>query len=508
MKIGKIILVIILLSGTFFFVYSPHLFYPFPYHIDEWHHISQSIRLGDYGQYFMMFQQEEARRATGMEIGFHFFLFLLSWFINLVLAYQYLPAIWAVISALTLFYVVYKKTQRNFPLALLAIIFFASIKSNVNLTGLWFFTPLSFAIPFIFLYFYLFSEGVEKQNKKLILASLIIMVLLIPTHSVSFLFAVPILLIYLLFNLKFVFKNLVLFLPFLIIPVIGVVFYKYVLDVPWAQLAEHMAKTLQFPYGWGVLELKNSPLEVYSWVGYFFALIGVGAIIITKKLRHYLIYLLWPAVLIVMIIIYRLTGISYLSPYQRNLYYLAISLPFLSAFGCYTFIVLVKKGLHRLALPAAEAKYSPIAINIKIDPRYDKLVQNSVASVLVLIIIILTFFQYYQVPADLNLYQVISQDDYAALNFLATLPPGNVMSTPFVGMAVFPIGHHNVIADVNFVGNRSTIEDFFLLSDCDQRSKIIADQKIKYVISPAPLTCDYKVLYAQNNKIIYQVSDN
>lgn len=508
MKKTKIILVIIILVGTFLLVYRPHFEYAFPLHIDEWHHISQAIHLGDYGQYFEMFRQDEARRTTGMEIGFHFFLFLLSWFINLVWTYQYLPAAWAVVSALTLFYVVYKKTNENFFLALLAIIFFSSIKSNVNLTGLWFFTPLSFAIPFIFLYFYLFSEGVEKQDKKLILASLVVMLILIPTHSISFLFAVPILIIYSFFNLKFVFKNLFLFLSFLIIPVIGVVFYKYTLDVPWAQLSGHLAKMLQFSYGWGVLELKNSPFEIYNWPGYFFALVGVSAIILTKKIRQYLIYLLWPLVLIVSIIIYHLTGVSYLSPYQRNFYYLAISLPFLSAFGLYTFIILIKKEIHRLATPSKKTEISPIAINIKLDPKYDKLIQNLVAAVIIVIVIILTFVNYYQIPPDLNLYQPISQDDYAALTFLSTLPPGKVMATPFVAMAVFPISHHEVVADVNFVGNRSQIEEFFLFSDCARQKEIITDQKIKYIISPAPLTCNYKVIYAQKNKIIYQTSDN
>src|SRR5690606_35896863 len=128
-----------------------------------------------------------------IESGFHFLLFLSSYLIDLVLNYKYLPALWATFSALTLFYLVYKKSGNNFYLGLLSIIFFASIKSNVNILGLWFFTPLTFAIPFIFLYFYLFTEGVEKENTKMVIGSLLIMIFLLPFHAISVLFSIPVL---------------------------------------------------------------------------------------------------------------------------------------------------------------------------------------------------------------------------------------------------------------------------------------------------------------------------
>ena len=115
----------------------------------------------------------EDKKQTNAIAGFVIAMIFIGFFnpkaivTNLVLFYKFLPAIWAVFSALALFFLVYKKTN-DFYLGILAIIFFASIKSNLNLLGLWFFTPLTFSIPFILLYIYFFTEGIEKRDNQMI----------------------------------------------------------------------------------------------------------------------------------------------------------------------------------------------------------------------------------------------------------------------------------------------------------------------------------------------------
>ena len=84
LKRKQILLVAVVAIFTLLLVYEPHLSYPFPLHIDEWHHISQSIRLSNYGEYFRILQLETARRFDGIEIGFHAFLAVLSWVFNLI----------------------------------------------------------------------------------------------------------------------------------------------------------------------------------------------------------------------------------------------------------------------------------------------------------------------------------------------------------------------------------------------------------------------------------------
>ncbi|KKP88935.1 MAG: hypothetical protein UR94_C0045G0001, partial [Parcubacteria group bacterium GW2011_GWA2_36_10] len=128
MKKNHKILIIITLIAVFILVYQPHFNYPMPLHIDEWHHLSEALRMENYGEYFQALKAEATNKFSGMEIGFHFFLFLISWIFDLVAIYQFLPALWAAFSALAIFYVTYKKTNKNFWLAWLAIIFFASIR--------------------------------------------------------------------------------------------------------------------------------------------------------------------------------------------------------------------------------------------------------------------------------------------------------------------------------------------------------------------------------------------
>src|SRR3989344_3120694 len=206
---------------TFLLVFSPHLSYHLPFHVDEWHHISESIRLGNYGEYIEAFRTGAERGFSGLEIGFHFFLFLLSFAIDLVTIYQLLPALWATLAAGIIFFIVYKKTDENYWAGLGAVLFFASIKSNVNLTGLWFFTPLTFSIPLIYLYMYLFNEALEKENRKYLLASFSIMTVLLFTHSISVLFAVPALLIVMALHYRYVLKEYKIFLGMFLIAIAG-----------------------------------------------------------------------------------------------------------------------------------------------------------------------------------------------------------------------------------------------------------------------------------------------
>ncbi|HTY43708.1 MAG TPA: hypothetical protein VMC80_00495, partial [Patescibacteria group bacterium] len=211
LNIIKIILLIIILAGIFLLTYSPHLTTHFPIHIDEWHSIQQAINLAN--------KTYSLGNISGLEIGFDFFLFIIGKLVNLILAYQFFPAIWAVISAAVLFFTVYSFTDRNFLISILSTIFFGSIRSDQNLTGIWFFTPLAFSIPFIILYMFFFAKGLREQKREYILLSLGLMMLLVFIHAISVLFAIPILILSGLFYWKFVKKEAWTFLLFLLIPI-------------------------------------------------------------------------------------------------------------------------------------------------------------------------------------------------------------------------------------------------------------------------------------------------
>jgi hypothetical protein len=475
MKNYQKILLILALGLVFILVYSPHFDYRFPFHIDEWHHIRQVRKLAS-GQYEF--------GISGTELGFHLFLLPLYKISNLILIYRFLPALWAVISAAALFYVVYKKTSQGFWSAILAVVFFASIKSNVNITGLWFFTPLTFSIPFIFLYVYFFTEGITEQNKKYILVSLGIMAFLIPIHAVSVLFALPILLIYALIHYRYLLKEYKFFSIFLIIPLIGVLFYKYSFGVSGGELIGNLFDQLQFKRGWGVLELKNPLTSFYSWLGYVLALVGILFIFINKKAKKYMAYLIWPSFTLILIIIYRLFGISYLSPYQRNLYYFAISLPLLSGIGLYSIIETTQNYFTKS--------------QIKI----------LVGGLIFVITGLLVFRNYHFIDYQVDLYRVIDENDYQALSFLADLPEGTTLATPFISTALYPISGRYPLSTLFFeLQERASLEKFFTSPGCEYKNELIGKyEDIKYVISKRPIACDWDLIY-QDNNYIYRVND-
>jgi hypothetical protein len=448
-------------------------------HIDEWHHITESIKLK---------QGKIAPGLSGAEIGFHTILAFLSFFFNLIYIYKFLAPIWAVFSALILFWVVRKKTsdfKHSFYIALFAMISFASIKSNVNILGLWFFTPLTFAIPFIFLYIYYFTEGLEKNNKKFILISLIIMLGLLFIHSVSVLFAVPFLIIYCLVNFKNTKKNYKTLLLFLLIPVLGLLFFKFITKIPFSKLFQEIGNALLFRLGWGVLELQNSFLELYSIIGLLLAVFGIILIFAFKILRkRFLIYALWPITVFVYIIIFRIFEISFLSPYQRNLYYFTIALPFLTSLGLFYALKFIKGFVN------------------------NKKAFKVLKIILIIIILILMFYSYFVIPKNILLYKTVDEDGIAALRFLKDLPDGKVMSPMMMSPAVFSISNHEPIATLFFYGNRTIVEDFYLSKGCEIKNNILKQNKIRYVLSQGfHINCFWNLIYYKNKTYIYEIEN-
>jgi len=471
MQIKKNYILITILLLIFLLILSPRIDNPYPTHIDEWHHITESIKLN----------YQLPSGITAAKAGFHYVLLILGSLTNLILIYKFLPAIWITLTAILLFFLIKYKTK-NYSIALLTIIFFASIKSNANLTGLWFFTPLTFSIPFIYLYIYLFSKGIQEQNKKLIIYSLAIMIFLIPIHSISVLFAIPLLTIYLLSNTKYLKKEYKFFLIFLLIPIIGIIFYMQIMHLKFIPAIEDILSQLQFKHGWGILEKNNSPFELYSPIGYLLSLIGFFYLTKNKKnLKKYLIYILWPITVLISIFIFKQTGTSYLSPYQRNLYYFALSLPFLSAVGTISLMQLIKRKLK------------------------DKNIFKIISIILIIIIITFTFYSYYSIPNQIKLYKTIDKNNYEAISFLSTQPIKNkVISTPEISTAIYPISKHQPLATLYFYGNRNILDKFFETNDCNIKNQIIDENKISYILSENPIDCNWEIIYNKKN-FIYKV---
>lgn len=477
-KTQKIIL-ISSLAFIFILVYSPHMDYRFPYHIDEWHHITQSIRLE---------QGNHSGGIVGTEIGFHYFLSFLNKFTNLVLIYKFLPAFWAVLSALTIFFVVYKKTDK-FYLAILTVLFFASIKSNVNTMGFWFFTPLTFCVPLIFLYFYFFTEGLKKSENKFILTSLGIMLLIIFIHAPSLLFLIPSLIIFSIFYKNKIKSNWRIFFLFLIIPLIGIIFYKQSFNLTLSEIFPHLFSELTFQKGWGVVEVTDNLSSMYPLTGYLLAISGY-ILLFLKKPKKYLEFLIWPLPILLNILIFKFFEVSFLVPYQRNLFYLILILPFLSAIFLYYL-------MEKISIKIKNSGISETEIITKLT-----------FTIILLLTIFLSFYSYNKIPTQFELYEVIDEKDYEDLLFIKNLPGNKIMADPFFSTAVFPISRKIPIATIRFYGNREISERFFFSNNCEEKTQILKEQKVSYIVSKEQINCGWDLISSKNNFIYKYDIDN
>ncbi len=315
------------------------------------------------------------------------------------------------------------------------------------------------------------------------------MIILIPIHSISVLFSIPFLIIYCFFNYKYFLKQYKFFLIFILIPLIGILFYSFIINISLInslpQLIQHLIQQLQFKQGWGVLEIKNSFLELYSPIAYLLAIMGIIFILLSKShFKKYLIYILWPIILIISILIFRLTGVSYLSPYQRNLYYLMISLPFLSAFGLYKILRLIKIQTNKLN---------------------SKTIFKIISIILIILILLFTFKSYFITPPELKLYKTINNDNYQALKFLTDFPASKIITPPDISPAVFPVSGHTPLATIYFYGNQKDNNKFFNSKDCNTKDQIIKKHNIKYVLSKQSINCNWTLIYKNKNNFIYKI---
>src|SRR3989338_6114735 len=180
----------------FVLAYSPHVDYLFPLHVDEWQHLARARHVVETGRiqqvnpYFL-----EPTPHPNVEPGFTLFLAFILWLFrgSLLWIFPVLPAVFAAASALSIFLLM-REVSQNRWVALASMVLLASLKSNTNLLGLWFLTPLTFALPFFFLSLYLGLRYLSNPSKLHLLGLFALLGLLLVSHPLSGLLAVCLLL--------------------------------------------------------------------------------------------------------------------------------------------------------------------------------------------------------------------------------------------------------------------------------------------------------------------------
>ncbi|GAI26563.1 unnamed protein product [marine sediment metagenome] len=121
-----------------------------------------------------------------------------------------------------------------------------------------------------------------------------------------------------------------------------------------------------------------------------------------------------------------------------------------------------------------------------------------------IIIIFFTFKSYWDIPKNIDLYQIIDNDEYQALLFLLALPKSTVMAPSRISTALYATSRHEPVGTYFFYGDRSACELFFSSEDCRERQEILDRYEVKYVLSESKIDCGWDLIYDKKD-YIYKV---
>jgi len=478
------------LAFVFMIVYSIHYDYHYPYHTDEWQNIAQSVIINDRGYGGLMPYFSSENQAVDLEMGFHFFLseLFLTTGINFMTDYQFLPALFAVLAAFILF--VFVKKASNFWTAVLSVVFFAGLRSNVNMLGLWFFVPLTLAIPLIYLLFFVFSESIEKSSAKLFYLSLLILLALFAIHGSSAVFAIPVMIIYSALSFgktdkkfrKHFILSICLFAIFAL--ALAVIFWKG--DVP--ATFGYFKSLFVFTPEWTSHQKIFNLLDVYAPTSFLLACIGLFCTINPKK-RIFLAFALFAGLILELFYLFQ---ISFFAPYQRVLYYMFLALAPLSAFGLSFLVKCIMK------LPAKLKKLS----------RY-KDIFVILCAALILVILAFHFTGYYETDKDVLLYHHIENPEYEALKWVQGQYGSykTILAMPGISTAIYPAIKDYVITIIpaHLGGGPGNIDSFFS-GDCEYKLGFLKKYPSDFVLYSEEINCDF--LEKVYSKAVYMYKVN
>lgn len=416
---------------------------PFPHHFDEWSHIAQARHLmgeGSHPRLNPYLPQEWAWSVSGFEHGFHVFLAeysVLTGF-DLVTGYQYLPALFTLFSALMLFLLVKKAV--NPTAGFLSLMFFVSIKSNVNVLGNWFLTPSMMSVLFVFASFHFFLAG------KRILAFLNLACLALTYPPAMAFAAAPVL-------FKLLKKKEDYYKLFIIIIIASFL----VLAVPkLRQLSSHAF----FPSDWAQgFSLGNSQ---YSIIMFTLGFYGIAYSAKDERLRA---PLLFTALGVATIISHKLLGFTIIMPAVRSVYFLQAGLAIFAAVGTMKLLSLLNADKRSMALGVAA-------------------------------ILLLQFHGYYSIPDEgLRIAPVMTNREYEVMRKM-TDTEAIVMADPVSSTAVYPTTGNRVFAILgsNLAGGKRNLQyRFFTTEDCTLKERVINKnwEGSVYVLSKKEIVCGF-----------------
>ncbi|MAG37833.1 hypothetical protein CMI45_00390 [Candidatus Pacearchaeota archaeon] len=468
-RLNYLILGLVLVFGVLL-VYFPHYNYDFPLHIDEWNLIGEMRNVQSFGL--------ERVIQSPIESGFVLSLVFVDSFVDIVKFYKFLPALNFLIIGLVLFYFLNK--EYNYWTGLLGVLFFASLKSNVNVLGNWFFVPIVFAA--IFIYSCLFNLEKSLEAKRNMYLTIFFLFLIAFIHPSSFLVLTLTGVIYYRINYKKLNGNLgrLKGFLFLLIPIILVI---YNLTDFFGNL-NFMGFLGNFVWGPLIVQINFVPIMFYGLLSSLFAFIGFYVTYKRKELLGFRIYVL---ISLISLIAFWFVGKTLFSSYQRYLYHFMLGAVVFSAIGLYEFLKFIFNSMKR----------------------YKKELRIFILLFVLLISLVAMFYNYGEVYEQAELYYVIDDNDNDAIVFLKNYDVvekgtgDRVISYKFPGTAIHPITGIKTTGNLNAyyeMGNR--IADDFFLGNCSAKKETFDSWKsYKYVYSYEEINCPFLGEIYRNDKV-------
>ncbi len=478
----QLMILLALLISASVLISIPRLDYRFPNHLDEWTHLSYADTAIETGHLFK--SPFGNYTEFHLEAGNHVFIaeaFLLTG-ADIFLDFKYLPVIFIFLTSFILFATVYSLTKKYW-VAVLSVIFLLTLQSSANILGIWLFTPFSMSFPLIFLFLYLFSEGIREDKIDSMIISILFLLMTLFIHPSTAIMLGTVAFIYALLNFHYIKKHyLILSASSAILIVAGIILSKTMFK---QNITNTVSMVLSYKFPLGVSYTYNYFI-LYGIMPSLFALLGLWIAVKSKTFKIYSVF--WLAMFAYYLLSYFLPYTLYIE-YHRIVYLLLLSSLFLSALGVY----FVMKHIKQPYL-----KYGAIAI-------------------MLLLLILFSFNQYYTKtandPRDIRAHwhRYITENDYQDLLWLknSEIKGKKIFSMPEIGAVIPLTGNYPSSRMMMLHGFESETLDgykFFTNTTCSVKNQLLNKYKSDYVLSRFPINCSFLELEHKGREYLYSVT--
>ncbi|MFH1788624.1 MAG: hypothetical protein ABH834_04530 [Candidatus Altiarchaeota archaeon] len=495
------VLLLLVLTLTFTLVYRAHSDYPYPLHVDEWQHISKALQVtGEERLVFTDPHFKSMRVKVTHEEGFSVFMAVLFELtgLDIILFYKFLPALSAVFTAITL----YVLARRLFSpvIALTSLFFLASVKSNVNILGFFFYTPLSASFPLMFLTALAVVNALSRDDTAWFAAAILLVLAQCILYPVAAMFMILVSLIYLMTTpgktrelcMKIAGEKKYL-LTYALITFI--ILAGLTLQYGSTKKFYHtIADRIIFPQNEIPFDVTYSIIKLYgirASAAAFLGVLVIGYHLARQRgqgesgAQKMLVY--WLLIAYLGIFMYHKRDYTIVLPYHRALYYGMLGMAPLSAVGSIWLVRFVRRFFR---LPYF---FVPVVVAVL----FSSVLWDS-------------FGDYYNPPSDVTLYHVIEDGDYTALTWFAGEYGGghNFLAPYWPSVAVYPVSGNYVSITLSAVyggGSKDDLDAFFN-GDCDTKKRLSRYRGIDHVFSNKVLNCTFlENVYEKDKRFIYEV---